>query len=956
MVDRGRPTEETVMQTGSGRASVTAELGGPAAIRRMALLATLVACALTFALGAARASAAGEFEPGFKFFNLTTTNAQAGGHPDVTIDFQTNGAALFGSSGCELNDCPTPRVIRIHWPAGFIGNPHVAPKCSLSEFNEARCSADAQVGTFALRFEGIGLFTAIYNMQTRPDQAGLLGFQAPFFGFPIFLELSARTDGDYGLDVDTSPMTRLGSPEFKTILWGVPASPEHTPYRFETPMSGVGACYEGIFPPEIKGCPPGILSFVSSTYAPPTFPERPFLQNPTVCAGELTVKADVEYYGGLEGHTTTSLPGMNSCQQASFAPSLIAKPTTSRTDTPSGLDTDIHIPQTQSPITPSPSETKGTTIKLPPGFTINSGAADGKMACPESLSAVGTLLGAACPEYSKVATLTLDVAALPGPIPGALYMMEPLPGDPYRFLLAADGFATHIKLLGSARPDPSTGQLSIEFRELPQAPLQDFSIHVFGSERGLFATPVKCGAATVEGEFVPWNDQLLPRHTTSFMTFDGGPDGSACPGARRPFAPKIAVGNKSNTAGAHSPFSLTLTRDDGEQNLTGLQTTLPPGFSATLKGVPYCPEADIALAMSSSHSGLAERTASACPAASQVGTAWSGAGAGNHPLWVGGRAYLAGPYKGAPISLVVVVPAVSGPYDLGNVVVRAALHVDPATAQVTATSDPLPQILEGVPLRIRSIRVDLDRQDFTLNPTNCDPFSVGAVVGGDEGASASPSAHYQVANCADLAYGPKLSLELSGGTKRRGHPAVRAVLKTRPGEANSRRISVALPPTELLDNSHIGTVCTRPDFARNSCPPASQLGTAKAVTPLLDAPLTGKVYLRSSNHALPDMVVDLEGQFDIELAGRIDTAKGGALRTTFAAIPDVPVSSFVLNLAGGGKGLVQNSKSLCGAHSKAMVKMTGQNGATLKQATKLQTACHNKSKRRHARQGPGGVR
>jgi hypothetical protein len=940
--------------TGPRGAAAMVDRRGPTTVRRIMLLGALLACGMAVLLAAAaRASAAEEFEPGFKFFHVTATNAQAGGHPDVTIDFQTKGAALFGSSGCELNDCPTPRVIRVHWPAGFIGNPHVAPKCSLSEFNEARCSADAQVGTFALRFEGIGLFTAVYNMQTRPDQAGLLGFQAPFFGFPIFFELSARTDGDYGLDVDTSPMTRLGSPEFRTILWGVPASPEHTPYRFETPMSGVGACYEGIFPPEIKGCPPGILSFVSSTYAPPTFPERPFLQNPTVCSGDLTVKASVEYYGGLEGHTTTSLPGMTSCQQASFAPSLIAKPTTSRTDTPSGLDTDIHIPQTQSPITPSPSETKGTVIKLPPGFTINSGAADGKMACPDSLSAVGTLLGADCPEYSKIATLTLDVAALPGALPGALYMMKPLPGNPYRFLLAADGFATHIKLLGSARPDPKTGQLSIAFDELPQAPLQDFSIHVFGSERGLFATPGKCGTATVEGEFVPWNDQLLSRHTTSFMTFDGGPNGSACPGAQRPFAPKLDVGSQSNTAGAHSPLSLTLLRDDGEQNLTGLGVAVPPGLLATLKGIPYCPESDIALAMSSDHSGLAERASPSCPAASQIGTAWSGAGAGNHPLYVGGKVYLAGPYKGAPLSFVIVVPSVSGPYDLGNAVVRAALRVDPTTAQVTAVSDPLPQILEGIPLRVRSIRLDLNRPDFTLNPTNCDPFSVDTAVSGDEGASASPSAHYQVANCADLEYGPKLSLEFKGGTQRRGHPAIRAVLKTRPGEANSRRISVALPPTELLDNGHIGTVCTRPEFAKGSCPQGSLLGSAKAVTPLLDAPLTGKVYLRSSNHALPDMVVDLEGQFDIELVGRIDTAKGGALRTTFGAIPDAPVSSFVLNLAGGKKGLVQNGKPLCGAHRKAIVKMTGQNGATLKKATELQTACGN---RLNARHGRGGVR
>jgi hypothetical protein len=955
MVDRRRPIEETMMQTGSVQASAFAGPFGPAAIRRIVLIAGLLACALVFALTAAgRASAAEEeFKPGFKFFKVTSTNTQAGGHPDVTIDFQTEGAAPFGGEGCSEESCPIPRVVRVHWPAGFIGNPHVAPKCTLSEFNTAHCPVDAQVGTFSLGLGGIGLFAPIYNMQTRPDQAGLLGFTAPFFNFPIFFELSARTDGDYGLDVDTSPITRLGSPEYKTILWGVPASEVHKPFRFQSPLSGVGACYEGVFGPEIVGCPPG-LPFVSPTYAERTFPERPFLQNPTVCAGDLTVKADVEYYGGLEGHATTPLPGMTGCQQASFSPSLTAKPTTSRTDTASGLDTDVHIPQLQSPVTPSPSETKKTAIELPPGFTINPNAADGKVACPDVLSAIGTLLGASCPEYSKVATMSLDVAALPGPIPGAIYLMRPLPGDPYRILLTADGYATHVKLPGSVRADPSTGQLSIVFDELPQAPLQDFSIHVFGSERGLFATPVKCGIVDVKGEFVPWNDELTTRHTTSFMTFDGGPNGSPCPGARRPFAPAFGVGSRSNTAGAHSPLSLTLTRDDGEENVTRLNVATPPGFSATLKGVPYCPEAAIAKAMNPAYSGLAERAASACPPASQIGTAWAGAGAGNHPLYVGGKVYLAGPYRGAPLSLVVVLPAVSGPYDFGNVVVRAALHVDPVTAQVTAVSDPLPQILEGVPFRTRSIRIDLDRSGFTLNPTNCDPFAVHALVSGDEGATSSPSAHYQVANCADLGFEPKLALRLRGSTKRNGHPALRAVLTAPEGEANLARTVVTMPHSEFVANENFRNVCSRVQYSADQCPAGSVYGHAQAFTPLLAQPLEGPVYLRTSGKGLPDLVADLKGQIEIEVVGHIDSVRQ-RLRTSFLTLPDAPVSKFVLTMQGGSKSLLSNSENLCRHAQRANVKMRGQNDATLKAKTKLRTSCGKKSKR-HARHRRGRVR
>jgi hypothetical protein len=296
-----------------------------------------------------------------------------------------------------------------------------------------------------------------------------------------------------------------------------------------------------------------------------------------------------------------------------------------------------------------------------------------------------------------------------------------------------------------------------------------------------------------------------------------------------------------------------------------------------------------------------------------------------------------------------VTPAVSGPYDLGNVVVRAAVNVDRATAQVTAVSDPLPQILGGVLLRLRTIRINLDRPNFALNPTNCDPFAVNTAIGGDEGGVATPSASYQVANCANLPYGPGLSLKLTGGVKRRGHPAIHAVFSAKPGEANTRRVRVALPKGEQLDNSHIGTICTRVAFAAGSCPAGSVLGSAQATTPLLDQPLKGTVYLRSSTHKLPDLVMDLKGQIDLELSGRIDTTRNGALRTTFETVPDAPVTSFALNLAGGSKGLLINSRSLCGKPKQAKVRMTGQNGAVVSGASKLKTTCKARHKRHQKR-------
>ncbi len=319
-------------------------------------------------------------------------------------------------------------------------------------------------------------------------------------------------------------------------------------------------------------------------------------------------------------------------------------------------------------------------------------------------------------------------------------------------------------------------------------------------------------------------------------------------------------------------------------------------------------------------------------------------------MYLEGKVYLAGPYKGAPLSLAVITPAVSGPYDLGNVVVRAALHVDPVDAHVTAVSDPLPRILEGIPLRLRTVRIDLNRPGFTLNPTSCEPFSVNGSIFGEEGTGAVVAPHFQVANCENLSFEPKLSMKLTGGVKRRGHPAIHAKLTATPGEANVQKVSVTLPSGELLDNSHIGTVCTRADFANHACPADSLVGQAMVYTPLLDQPLTGSAYLRTSQHQLPDLALDLHGQVDFEAAARIDSVKG-RLRANFENIPDVPFSRIVLNLQGGSKGLLQNTETLCSGVKRATTRMTAHSGALLETKTKLEAACASSSKKKRKPRG-----
>jgi hypothetical protein len=376
---------------------------------------------------------------------------------------------------------------------------------------------------------------------------------------------------------------------------------------------------------------------------------------------------------------------------------------------------------------------------------------------------------------------------------------------------------------------------------------------------------------------------------------------------------------------------LDLSRADGSQEIGGLEVSLPPGLTGKLAGVPFCSEAEIAQAKARSNpnEGIVEKQSPSCPASSEVGQVIVSAGAGITPLQVEGKAYLAGPYKGAPVSVVIVTPAIAGPFDLGAVVVRTALQVDPKTAQIKAVSDPLPTILEGIPLDLRSAYVRMGRPQFTLNPTNCDPMSVEGVARSVFGQDAALTSPFQVGGCSSLPFKPKLSLRLHGGTKRGAHPRLKAVLTAKPGEANLASASVALPRSEFLDQSHIRTVCTRVQFAAEQCPAASIYGFVKATTPLLDEPLEGPVYLRSSDNELPDTVGVLKGPaskpIEIEAIARIDSIKGG-IRANFDTIPDAPITKVIVTMQGGRKGLLINSRSLCLKPSRATVKMDGQNG------------------------------
>jgi hypothetical protein len=908
--------------------------------RRLAI-STMAALAVSVFLGAGAGNAFGYAH--INSFSVSPSITQAGGHPDVDITQSFDNRVVNEAEQPESSNapcgCQDVFEIKNEFPTGFIGNTTAVPRCTLLEFAQRNCPADSQVGIAgAIIFNGQ---QPIFNLEPHPGEPGLLGFFAPLINAPVFIELAGRTDSDYGLNGRTTAIYHpLPLSKVELHLWGVPGDPSHDIHRFKPPQDRT--CFQS-YPEPCEGVPP--TPFNGSV--------QPFLENPTSCGSALNMGLELVYYEFTVLRAQTAWPTTTGCDQLSFNPSLTAKPTTTEADTATGLDVDLVVPQSQSATTPSPSEIRASKVTLPPGFSINPNAADGKGACTDQQAAFGTLNEATCPEHSKVGTATIDSSALPGPINGAIYLGQPKPGDPYRIIVTADGFSTHVKLAGDVHADAATGQLVTTFSDLPQSPLQEFILHFFGSERGLLATPDKCGKYPVESEFTPW-DAVLPSQTSiAYFTVDSGPNGGPCPGTTRPFAPAVSAGSPDNTAGVHSPFAFRIDRADGDQNLSGIHVMTPPGFSAKLAGVDYCPESAIARLEEPAYSGRVEQSSPACPASSQIGTATVGVGAGTHPFYVPGKVYLAGPYKGAQLSLVTSIPAISGPYDLGNVAVRAAIHVDPLTAQVTTDSDTLPSIVGGVPVRLRSVLINLDRPDFTLNPTRCDPFLVNSRLIGDEGGLADSNIHFQVANCAVLPYAPKLKLRLGGGTNRRGHPDIHATFETKPGEANTSRVSVTLPEGELLDNSHLGAVCPRVDFAAGRCPANSRIGSARVETPLLGQPLSGAVYLRSSSHRLPDMVLDLKGQIDLEAVARISSVNKG-LRATFETVPDVPIGTFTLDLEGGKKGLIQNSESLCGVQKNATVRMAGQNGARDTAKVPLSASCGSQASRhRRHRTGEG---
>jgi hypothetical protein len=836
-------------------------------------------------------------------------------------------------------------TIRVDLPVGLSVNPGATEQCPLEvfEFGAENCLTafpGSKVGESQVTTSLLGKVTEptppltsvpVYNVVPIQGEAARFGLELG--GKEVFLRGDVAWAGDYHegftIDVPESLPEGLGGLVLKNRLVFKGTSGDGT--FLTTPSTCLGEAF-----------PWGPSGHVYSTWLlADSWKEK---------KEEEEKKGYVFPQSAAPAFESPIPPGAEpeECPTIPYNPALDVNPATVSTDSPAGAKVDVSVPHIPGAETQDSSNTRTATVSLPVGMGLNPSAADGLQACTDEQFGKGTKNPVACPVASKIGTVTIKSPPLPeGPLTGNVYVGAqksriPTSGDEYRIFVDAESprYGISVRLIGNVSADPKTGQLTTTFKENPQVPFTSFSLDFDDGSKAVLSSPPICGPNTAKTVMTPWsgNAPATPSHDIALTSAPGGGP-CAKTMAARPFAPGFAAKPQGTKAGAYSPVSLQIARSDGQQELKGVDIILAPGMTGKLAGIPYCPES--ALVAAAGNGGKSEQAASSCPAGSLVGTASIASGTGPSPIHINGRVFLSGPYRGAPLSLAVVTPATAGPYDLGTVVVRVALFVDPDTAQIRAVSDPIPNVFGGAQLSIRSVSVNIDRRDFTLNPTSCAPLATTGALNGGGADPATPAAFsafpvstpFQTSECGALDFKPKLFTRLYGGkksTRRAQHPKFRAVLVARDGDANIGRAAVTLPHSQFLDQSHIRTICTRVQLAAHACPEAAVYGYARAQTPLLDDELAGPVYLLSSSNPLPDLLVDLRGQVNVRLHGVISSLKSGRIKNVFYPLPDVPVSRFVLTMKGGKHGLLVNSRDLCAKPSFSFMNFKAQNGKQLK--------------------------
>jgi hypothetical protein len=887
-------------------------------------------------------------------------DTQAGSHP-----FQLTTAIALNQAASAFTPPAAVKDLRFNLPPGLVGNPTPFPQCPLAKFAEIivqfenTCPNDTAIGVASVSITnplgGLTTFESpLFALVPSIGEPARFGFDA--VGVPIYLNTSVRTGSDYGVTVTVPNITELtGFISSRVTFWGVPGDPRHDPVRGWNCLA-----------PRLGESPP--CTAVGQKEPPP------LLSLPTSCTGPLHTTVEADSWEQEQAFTAPfeytfqnefgQPEGLDGCNQLPFTPSIQVTPDGEAGSTPTGLTVGLHVPQeiALNGEGLAEAEVKDTTVTLPAGVALNPAAADGLMSCTEAQIALHVHAPPECPEASKVGTVEIKSPLLPNPLAGAAYLAAQ-DANPFGSLVALYIYVedpvsgTVVKLAGEVTPDPVTGQLVSTFNNTPQLPFEDFKLHFFGGDRAPLGTPATCGAYTTTASIAPWSGNT-PAEPSSTFDITSGPNGSPCHDPLQ-FQPSLTVGTSSIQAGGFSPFVMTMSREDGEQPLQGITLHMPKGVSGTLSHVKLC--------------GEQQADEGTCGPESQIGETIVSVGVGGDPYTVkGGRVYITSPYKGAPFGLSIVNPAKAGPYDLGQVIVRAKLEVDEETAAITVTTDntgpyKIPTIIDGIPLQIRHVNVNIDRPGFTFNSTNCSPLDITGELVSTEGATSTLQVPYQVTNCAVLAFKPKLEASTTGKTSRANGASFHVKLgyPAGPYDANISRVKVELPKQLPSRLTTLQKACTAAVFNANpaACPAASIVGHATAVTPVLPVPLSGPAYFVShGGEAFPSLVIVLQGYgVTVHLVGSTFINKAGVTSSTFKTVPDVPVGTFELTLPQGQFSALAATGSLCKQKLAMPTEFVGQNGALIKTTTKIAvTGCgkakHKAKKASHKQKGRKGKR
>lgn len=826
--------------------------------------------------------------------------SRAGSHP-----FQVT-AAFALTQTAEASPTAPPKDMRLRLPAGLLADANAVSRCSPVRFREGACplTSVVGVGTFAVNepaLLGLARVVApIFNLEPAGDQPARFG--ALPIGVPFVIDSSIQSGDAAELSIRNIPRG-FGLLGATVTLWGAPADALHDDARgLDCLMAARGFAELSCL--RLEDPEPGAL-----------------LTMPTSCDGPAP-RSDIEVVPWENGLPITvpdrAFPQVGDCERVPFQPLAEATTSSASSASPSGLELEIGGPGEglRNPAETAESAIRRIRVTLPEGTTINPAVANGLSLCGRAGYEAESLRGRGCPDAAKIGALAIASPIFNEPLSGSAYLGaeegERFDGSLDLYLVARNpGHGLLVKLQAQLRLDHRTGRIEVVADRLPQLPLSSLRLSLPQGRRALLATPSHCGATAIEMELTPYSAPAASVGATSPLTISSGPGGGPCSQPILPFQPQLEAGTLDNMAAAYSPFYLRVSRFDGEAALDGLSLSLPPGLAANSTGVETCSPAKLAAA--AKRTGAEEAAAPSCPAGATVGRTRIGAGVGPAPSYVAGNLYLAGPDRGAPFSIAAVTPVRFGPLDLGTVVRRFPVEVNPRTGQLKIEfpeDQRLPSMIDGIALHLRDLRLYFDRPGFILNPSGCEPAAIRGLAYTLDGRIAPLTERFQAADCARLPFKPSLSLRLTGAQGRNGHPGLRATIRSDGREAHLAAFRFTLPPGQLLDFHHLRALCGRAVSVRG-CPAASRLGRARLRSPLLDKPLRGPIYLRQPVRGLPDLVADLRSEgVRIALEGHT-AAPSGRLRVSFPSLPDLPLSSGTIVLQGGRRGLLANSESLC---------------------------------------------